>query len=149
MSKLIDRMNIEEVSNQKEVRDAFPSSLAETAGFPVACWSYDTPYGIRISNEKGAIMSAHKICKHSCRCHLLPDKFKDASGHVVTTDLSVINNASQRKLMEKGTTFRDQFMEANPQNDKAPKELAEISESLSAYVEKSAKLNDVPIEWFE
>ena len=39
----------------------------------------------------------------------MPDKFKDQSGHVVTTDLDIVENEQLRALMKKGTALRDLY----------------------------------------
>ena len=43
-SAIMDAMNVEAVSNDPEVRQAFPESIKATFGLPVVCWKYSTPF---------------------------------------------------------------------------------------------------------
>ena len=105
-TKLLDAMAVEQVSNMHEVKSDFPNCVAAHCGHPIVCWKYATPSGIQLSNERNTMLQAHRLQHSQCNCCNMPAKYKDESGHVVTTDLSIIDNDRLRAHMQAGTTFR-------------------------------------------
>jgi len=139
-SARIEQLNLAELSQDTDIKRAFPREIAETAGYPVVCWKYADPAGREISNERKVMLKAEKLAKHKCRCHLMPAHFKkDGQGHVVTSDLSIIQHAPTRQLLEKGTTFRDKYAEL-----KAETEMEAIDSGLDQYVQRSSEINNIP-----
>ena len=152
-SAIMDAMCIEEVSNTPEVSQAFPDAIKQTFGLPVVCWKYSTPLGIIISNEKSTVMKANSVCNKQCRCWEMPSKYHDQSGHVVTTDLSIVEYEPLRRDMKSGTTFRRDynwmFYEAEENGTEKPEELLALDASIDRYIERCAKLNEVPTYLFD
>ena len=50
-----------------------------------------------------------KLQHRSCNYYNMPAKYKDESGHVVTTDLSIIDNDGLRAHTEAGSMFRGEY----------------------------------------
>ena len=44
----MDELKLEEISHDKEVMEAFPTEIAHTGGYPVVCWKYNLPLGLRL-----------------------------------------------------------------------------------------------------
>ena len=151
-SQLMDGMNLEAISNADEVRAAFPKCISDTNGFAVACWKYSEHAGLRICNEKATMLKAHKFQHRTCNCAHVDSKFKDASGHVCTTNLEIVSDEYTRNLMKKGTTFRDlyQIFEVDDKDgkDDRPHEIIMLDSSLDNYIDISSDLNEVPKYWF-
>ena len=145
-SAIMDAMNVEAVSNDPEVRQAFPESIKATFGLPVVCWKYSTPLGIVLSNEKSVVLQAHKQCDRACDCHRMPDIFKDASGHVATTDLRIVEHIALRKRMQAGTTFRGTYETVESLDDESekPDEMQALLQSIESYCRRSCESNEVP-----
>ena len=144
-SAIMDTMNVEAVSNDPEVRQAFPECIKQTFGLPVVCWKYSTPFGIVLSNEKGVVLNAHKESVKLCGCSRVPDKFKDASGHVVTTDLQIVEQDELRERMKAGTTFRSDF-ERNEFIDRQAAESEEmqtLEASIDHYIARCCDINEI------
>ena len=74
----------------------------------------------------------------------MPSKFKDGSGHVVTTDVSIIKCLELRKLMQAGTTFRDDYVLLTYETEEEA-----LQQCLKAYVKKSCEINEVPPYLFD
>jgi len=92
-------MAIEQVANLHEVKSAFPECVAAHCGHPIVCWKYATPSGIQLSNERTTMLHAHQLQHRPCNCCNMPAKYKDESGHVVTTDLSIIDHSQNHPDM--------------------------------------------------
>ena len=93
------------------------------------------------------MLKAHKFRNKGCQCHLMPNKYKDASGHVVTTDLSIIPNTRLRTHMKAGTTFRGSYLECeqdSDSDDSQPLEIKLLDAGIKSYIKKSSQLNDLP-----
>ena len=159
-TELLDAMAIEQVANLHEVKSAFPDCVAAHCGHPIVCWKYATPSGIQLSNERTTMLHAHQLQHRPCNCCNMPAKYKDESGHVVTTDLSIIDNEGLRARMEAGTTFRGEYCaiedddndgENGPDRDPRPLEIKLLEASIKSYIKKSSDLNKVPapiyFEW--
>ena len=82
-----------------EVKSAFPECVAAHCGHPIVCWKYATPSGIQLSNERTTMLHAHQLQHRPCNCCNMPAKYKDESGHVVTTDLSIIDHSQNHPDM--------------------------------------------------
>ena len=154
-TKLLDAMAVEHVANMHEVKSAFPNCVAAHCGHPIVCWMYATPSGIQLSNERNTMLQAHRLQHSQCNCCNMPAKYKDESGHVVTTDLSIIENDRLRACMQAGTTFRGEYCTAGDANDEddrdsRPMEIKLLEASIKSYIKKSSDLNKVPIpNYFE
>jgi len=149
-SKILDEMRIEEVSNSPEVRAAFPEAIRVTAGLPIVCWKYEAPAGATFCNEKETVMHAHEWSKRGCDCDMVPAKYKDASGHVVTTDLSIVQNDLARSFMQKGTTFRHMYVPGlETYTGNRPEEIQALDRSISNYILQSAETHEVPEYLYE
>ena len=75
----------------------------------------------------------------------MPAKYKDESGHVVTTDLSIIDNDGLRAHMEAGTTFRGEYCavedddnggENGPDHDPRPLEIKLLEASIKSCIKE-------------
>jgi len=144
-SAVMDAMNVEMISNHAEVRQAFPDCIKQTFGLPVVCWKYSVPLGIVLSNEKSVILNAHRDCSRECDCGRVSEKFKDASGHVVTTDLQIVEQEDLRKRMQAGTTFRSDY-ERNEFIDREAAESEEIQTleaSIDHYIDRCCEINEI------
>ena len=80
------------------------------------------------------------------QCNCATSNFKDSHhNHVVTGDLSIIENADLRGLLQKGLNYRDQ---AAPNK---PKALRAVKEALNTYIKKKSSTNHLPeqafLEW--
>ena len=144
-SARIEQLNLAELSQDPEVKRAFPREIAETAGYPVVCWKYGNPAGREVSNERKVMLKAGEIATRKCRCGAISEQFKkNGNGHVVTSDLSFITHAPTRQLLEKGTTFRDKYAEL-----KAETEMDAIDYGIEQYIQRSSEINGVPQYLFD
>ena len=153
-SAIMDAMRVETVSNDPEVRMAFPASIRQSTGLPIVCWKYSIPTGIVISNERSTVMQAHKHCHRRCECAKVHSRYKDKSGHVATTDLNVVRNDTMRHLMQKGTTFRDEYEWWHFDEDKGPgpsdpEEIRALQSSIDEYIKRCSELNDIAPCYFQ
>lgn len=89
-NKTLDLLDLESINQSEDIRALFPEELACSVGYPVMGWKYGDPQGRSIINEKGIIAKTQQLSRQSCSCHLIDEKYKDASGHVVTADLNII-----------------------------------------------------------
>ena len=94
---LLAELDLKAINNDKEIREAFPKETMETAGYPVVCWRYGEQNGRGIINEKKMIANATKYARRKCNCHMVDDKYKDESGHVVTADLDIQCSQQRRR----------------------------------------------------
>ena len=107
------------------------------------CWKYDVPLGVSISNERDVALKASKLSAAGCECHRVQDKFKDATGHVVTTDLTIVQLEAVRKDVQAGRTLR------NNTEQGGGGDIRELVEwSIGAYVNASSEIHDVPPSMF-
>jgi len=88
--KILDLLDLESLNNCQEARDAFPQEVFDTAGYPVVCWRFGIPIGLRTINEKNTISKSKQLMGFQCQCHKVSDKYKDHSGHVVTSATSYL-----------------------------------------------------------
>ena len=145
-SAVMDPMNVEAVSNDPEVRQAFPDCIKQTFGLPVVCWKCSTPLGIVLSNEKGAVLNAHKESVKACGCHKVPDRFKDASEHVVTTDSRVVEHDGLRKRMQAGTTLRSDYEQSEFVDTSAAESegIQTLQASIEHHIKTCCEINEIP-----
>lgn len=151
-SKIMSRMEVEAISSQREVHTAFPAAIMTAFGPPVVCWKYATPAGLKICSEKVTSLNAHKTWNKQCQCHLVPNKFKDKSGHVVTTNLDIVDNDEVRKLMKARTTFRHEYLpmhfDTEQYGNQLPEELLALDHSITECIERCAELHELPTYMF-
>ncbi len=100
--EILDLLDLESLNNCQEARDAFPQEVLDTAGYPVAYWRYGAPIGLRTINEKNTISKSEQLMGFQYQCHKVNDKYKDHSGHVVTSDLSIIPNGDLIRTSSEG-----------------------------------------------
>ena len=74
----------------------------------------------------------------------ISSKVQNSSGHVVTTDLQIVDNKDLREYMDKGTTFRTDY---TPSDGRMVTEL--VGEALQKYIVDTCSVNEVPGVWFE
>ena len=151
-SAIMDAMNVERISSDKEVHQAFPAAILQAFGPPVVCWKYAEPAGMSICNEKHTVMNAHRICHQRCACHEINDQYKDASGCVVTSNLGIVEHEDTRQRMKSGTTFRDAYLWMQYEQARGkpprPEELLALDASLTEYISRCAKTHEVPPHMF-
>ena len=84
------------------------------------------------------MLHAHQLQHRPCNwCNMLA-KYKDESGHVVTTDLGINDNDGLRAHMEASTTFRGEYCtvdddngdEDGPDHDPRPMEIKLLEASI-------------------
>ena len=52
------------------------------------------------------VSKSKQLMGFQCQCHKVNDKYKDHSGHVVTSDLSIIPNEDLKQDFKRGTKYR-------------------------------------------
>ena len=80
-----------------------------------------------------------------CSCHKVPNRFKDASGHVVTTDLRGVEHDGLRKQMQAGTTFRSDHEQSELVDRRAAEseEIQTLQASIEHYIERCCEINEI------
>jgi hypothetical protein len=160
--KRFDCLQVPAIVNSPEITATFPQQTLTESGYPVVCWKYEHEAGSFIISDKAQIrkMEHHKTsCQHttaepaliwksadqvsqryicSCSSDSFWNRFTDSSGHVCTSDLSCIVTPLLRDLMKKGPTFRSDFLSNTPHNS-AEDDISLFTQTLSTYVERSAK----------
>ena len=70
----------------------------------MVCWRYGAPIGQRTINEKNTISKSKQLI--GFQCHKVNDNYKGHSGHVVTSDLSIIPNEDLKQDFKRGPKYR-------------------------------------------
>ena len=84
-----------------------------------------------------------------CQCHMVNDKYKDHSGHVVTSDLSIIPNEDLKRDFKRGTKYRPyaNAFENDDSNSSPCKDGADAKKllkwSLQTYITASSEMNEI------
>ena len=142
---LLEELGMDKILHEAEIVEAFPKAILDTARYPVLCWKYADNAGKSVCNEARVIREYQNYLDPGCcQRHRYPARFKNSSGHVVTTDLQIVDNKDLREYMDKGTTFRTDY---TPSDGGMVTEL--VGEALQKYIIDTCSVNEVPGVWFE
>ena len=104
---LLEELGMDKILHDAEIVDAFPKAILDTARYPVLCWKYADNAGKSVCNEARVIPRVPKLPRsRMLSMSSISSKVQNSSGHVVTTDLQIVDNEDLREYMDKGTTFR-------------------------------------------
>ena len=143
-NKAMEYINLPKILHNKEVEEKMP---IEEEVVPSVIYRYTPTIRAKIFNYRKTTENLNiqewLSCNHSCECQGSP--FKDQHhGHIITGDLTIIQNGKLRKLISRGPNFR----ERNPINFSIQKK--EVEKGLKKYIEMwSSKKNKSENYWDE
>ena len=107
VNKLVDQIPFTKLLKTNSIKELFPvknSCYVE----PGISFSRDRSIGATVLNYRQAIADMDYANFH-CQCNSYPERFvNDHHKHIVTGDLSIVQNAELRSILSKGLNYHDQ-----------------------------------------
>ena len=145
LHKDIERLGINTIISDEEAwNNLVPRSTREHLNRPLLTYKFAQPISMSFCNySKVSSMTTkdkHDILASPCQC-LNPSfrKFQDKhTGHIITTDTSIMRNARLQNLMAKGTKFRCTVVESDLQEGEDITGVVErdLKRALNTWLEK-------------
>ena len=133
-NRYLEDLNLANLCNMPDTLNSYPCVATKL----VPSFRYTKPIRNKILNYTSMSCDTENPPPNSCDCDC--SSFKDPSiGHIVTGDLSIIENRKLRNLVSKGLTFRECY------KFKKKDVLSNIEKDLDTHIEKqSARKNILP-----
>ena len=140
VSKAFDFINLPHILRSESCVNVLPDFLIED-DIPMVVYSLQSPIRSSIFNYTKFVASLdlnsanHDINSIPCHCHSYDNKYIDNHhGHILTGDLSIINNVRLRDLIAKGPKFRE------PTDINFDDALTSINDALDSYIESLSNI---------
>ena len=142
INKGIEMINLGRILNDRTIKEAFP---LESSDNPMIVYNYTKPVRNKIVNYRQTVQSAvyedWVSEEGGCNCQNSP--FVDEHhGHVITGDLSIVENRKLKKLLSKGPNYREPKT-INWRNAKK-----QILSSVSDFVNTQCERKGLPLALF-
>ena len=141
-NKGIDALNFSNILNQKSVQSNIPPYFQNKES-PCISYSYTRSVASKIFNYKRSLQQIdfNSLSQNPLPCTCPGSEFLYAPcGHVVTGDLSIVQNDKLRDLLRKGPKFREPVSFSWHQNFDI------IMDACEAYARQWAKKKDVELD---
>ena len=141
-NKGIDALNISNILNQKSVQSNIPPCFQNKES-PCISYSYTRSVASKIFNYKRSLQEIdfNSLSQNPLPCTCPGSEFLYAPcGHVVTGDLSIVQNDELRDLLHKGPKFREPVSFSWHQNFDI------IMDACETYARQWAKKEDVELD---
>lgn len=136
-NKLMDEIRFTNLFRMSHLIKNIPQDVEKDNLHPSFRHTYKDPFGLSLFNYKNAAIELAKIPKERwktmCYCNKHPQHIDKNHGHVITGDMTIINNHAVYQLLEKGPKFRY----PEPLNLSTMK--TNLTTSLSTYVRNQIK----------
>ena len=107
-NKLVEQINLKQIMKSPQVIEAFPGdSITNSLREPSIAYKYTNTIRSKIVNYKQAIIDETEQ-PAICNCSNYPQYIDNHHKHVITGDLSIIENNTLRRLLNKGLNYREQ-----------------------------------------
>jgi hypothetical protein len=98
------------IADEEMWRDFMPESVRKLIEIPMLSYKYAEPISRTLCNygEVSAMSASQvqKVLNTECACHKYQDYIHHDTGHVLTSDPTILGNDKLRSFMERGTKFR-------------------------------------------
>lgn len=106
-NKLLEKVNIKSILNNNDIISAFPINSGYYAT-PNVSFAYSKSIRSSIVNYRQTISDPDHD-NIVCHCHEYDTRFTDNShGHIITGDMSIVNNKNLQDLLNQGLGYHDQ-----------------------------------------
>ena len=136
-NKAIENIKLSKILHDKDIIKTLPNILQDEVNVPLVTYKLDKTIRNKILNYNEVIKTTTIEENNSLNCDCANSKFCNPSlNHIITGDLRLVENGKLRKLLSKGTNYRE------PKKINFKKALTNISLALSkcinSFVTKTA-----------
>ena len=140
VNKFVEYINFRKIFNNHEVQQAAPFKSTNLS-VPIISFKYTPTIRSTVLNYKQTYFEILDPSNISCNC--TSSKFIDPHHqHIITGDLSIIENTKLRLLLSKGLNYRDQVPPCKKLAIKA------IKDAVNIYADKMSQRYSIPIQTF-
>ena len=140
----VETLRLPSMLASTEVRSWMPSEVLRALGHPLVCFAYHQPLQMHVCNWSAASKAVGDGVRECiCRQPRFAPFCHAQTGHVITKDLTLVENAELRELMSRGPGFRMRPVDAwKPSSDDGkPVELWEyVVHMVECALEKYVKM---------
>ena len=142
INKGVEMINLGRILHDRTIKDAFPLENAEN---PMIVYSYTKPVRNKIVNYRQTVQSTvyEEWVSAEGRCGCQNSPFVDEHhGHVITGDLSIVENVKLKRLLSKGPNYRE------PKTTNWKNAKKEILSGVSNFVNTQCERKGLPTAQF-
>ena len=155
VGSVLERVGLAGIVASEEVMSLLPPEMVQLSGRPMVVYRYAESVQQRLCNWGSASRGAARDGR-PCACHLPQFHRFHGAGvqHVVTKDLSVIQDPVLRDLLSRGVSFRESyahlFTSATPDRDATVEDDIEamVGAACDRLAERQEELNGIAVDRF-
>ena len=103
----IEKINLGQIMHNDSLKESLPTSITDQ-GLPTVVYKYKPTIRGKILNYKKTVSQFQHDRDNTENCRCASSKFKDEHhGHIITGDLTIIEEKQLRKLFRKGPNYRE------------------------------------------